>query len=80
MVPNFIIMGTEILNEYQLKIDFGINGIIRKDEVVPFSNFLPKTISKSFLSKKTVEGKKIMERNLEERRETCRRLLENSQR
>ena len=37
-------MVADILNDYQLKIDVNINGIIRKDEVVPFSNFLLNTI------------------------------------
>ena len=34
-----IIMGADILNEYQLKIYFCINGIIRKDKVVTFRTF-----------------------------------------
>ena len=36
-----IIVDAELLNKHQLKIDFGINGIIKNDEVVSFSNLRP---------------------------------------
>ena len=44
-------MGVDLLNKHQIKMDFGFNGIIKKEEVIPYSNLRPcETILSIFLA------------------------------